>query len=459
MWRSAFPIVLVSLFLQLYQVTALKGDSQCGHLVCVNATVHHDIVTYQMTARLERMGWLALGFGHRMAGSDMVVMWRNEDDSLTISQRHGYDHTEPVVVEEPLRTAFLPMLQPTVWNSNLNPANTLSFSIPLDKSQWVFKPKKNGTFESLIWAYGMTRPASLDPHTTIYGHYAAGMLLLNLEKELPGTPPDDSPSNATSSPDTQSVTESQDRLPYAAHELIIFGHGFLLSIGMLVLLPAGALVARWTRTYTEKWFRLHKLLNFMIALPVILVGWILGPFAVFNAQAIHFKDSHQIYGVFMLVIYLLQLSLGRYIHARRGLANRSMHAPSNILHVCLGFVVIGAGFFQVRSGMNEWEEHTGRSGVLHWCHILWKVWIIVLPALYLLGLSLLKRQFYQESHGLNPSSTPKHYVALSPDEGHRSVLFSADTDLDPLPDYGYPNHSTNGLTREVETSVPLLRRN
>lgn len=49
-----------------------------------------------------------------MAGSDMVVMWRNEDDSLTISQRHGYDHTEPVVVEEPLRTAFLPLLQPTV---------------------------------------------------------------------------------------------------------------------------------------------------------------------------------------------------------------------------------------------------------------------------------------------------------------------------------------------------------
>ncbi|KAF8831523.1 hypothetical protein HHX47_DHR1000815 [Lentinula edodes] len=332
MWCSVLPIVL-SFFLQLYQVNALKGDSQCGYLVCVNATVHHDTVTYQMTARKEKMGWLALGFGRRMAGSDMVVMWRNEDDSLTISHRHGYDHTEPVVVEEPLRIAFLPMLQPTVW---------------------VFKPEKNASFEQLIWAYGMTRPASPDPHTTIYGHYAAGMLLLNLEKDISVTSPEGSLDDTTSSP-----VISQDPLFYSTHELVVLAHGFLIAIGMLVLLPAGALVARWTRTYSEKWFKIHKTLNYVIALPIILVGWTLGPFVVFNARATHFSDAHQL---------------------------------------------------------------------------------------------------YQESHGLNPSCTPKHYVALSPDEGHRSMLFDADTDLSTLPD-GYPNHSPNGITKEAETAVPLLRRN
>ncbi|KAH7877682.1 uncharacterized protein C8R40DRAFT_1226448 [Lentinula edodes] len=434
MWCSVLPIVL-SFFLQLYQVNALKGDSQCGYLVCVNATVHHDTVTYQMTARKEKMGWLALGFGRRMAGSDMVVMWRNEDDSLTISHRHGYDHTEPVVVEEPLRIAFLPMLQPTVWDSNLNPANTLSFSIPLDKSQWVFKPEKNASFEQLIWAYGMTRPASPDPHTTIYGHYAAGMLLLNLEKDISVTSPEGSLDDTTSSP-----VISQDPLFYSTHELVVLAHGFLIAIGML-------------------WFKIHKTLNYVIALPIILVGWTLGPFAVFNARATHFSDAHQICGVLILVLYLLQLSLGRYIHARRGLPNRAVHAPSNILHVFWGLVVICAvlKLVQVWSGMNKWAEHTGRP-VSQWCHTLWKVWIYTLPVLYLLGLSLLKRQLYQESHGLNPSFTPKHYVALSPDEGHRSMLFDADTDLSTLPD-GYPNYSPNGITKEAETAVPLLRRN
>ncbi|KAJ3867576.1 hypothetical protein EV359DRAFT_34210 [Lentinula novae-zelandiae] len=433
MWCLVLPIVLY-FFLQLAQVNALKGDGQCGYLVCVNATVHHDTVTYQMTARKEKMGWLALGFGRRMAGSDMVVMWRNEDDSLTISQRHGYDHTEPVVVEEPLRTAFLPLLQPTVWDSNLNPANTLSFSIPLDNSQWVFKPEKNASFEQLIWAYGMTRPASPDPHTTIYGHYAAGMLLLNLEKDIV-TSPEGSLDDTTSSP-----VISQDPLFYSTHELIVLAHGFLITIGML-------------------WFKIHKTLNYVIALPIILGGWTLGPFAVFNARATHFMDAHQICGVLILVLYLLQLSLGRYIHARRGIPNRAVHAPSNILHVFWGLVVISeVKLAQVWSGMNEWAEHTGRP-VSQWCHTLWKIWIYTLPVLYLLGLSLLKRQLYQESHGLNPSFTPKHYVALSPDEGNRNTPFDADTDLSSLPDYGYPNHSLNGLTKEAETAVPLLRRN
>lgn len=134
----------------------------------------------------------------------------------------------------------------------------------------------------------MTRPASPDPHTTIYGHYAAGMLLLNLEKDIV-TSPEGSLDDTTSSP-----VISQDLLFYSTHELIVLAHGFLITIGMLVLLPAGALVARWARTYSEKWFKIHKTLNYVIALPIILGGWTLGPFAVFNARATHFMDAHQV---------------------------------------------------------------------------------------------------------------------------------------------------------------------
>ncbi|KIK59658.1 hypothetical protein GYMLUDRAFT_244883 [Collybiopsis luxurians FD-317 M1] len=453
MRTSTLAFLLISTFLPLFQVAALRGDSQCGYLVCVNATVEGDIVTYQMTARKERMGWLGLGFGHRMAGSDMVVMWRNEDGSLTISQRHAKDHTEPEVDDSPLRTAFLPPQQATVWDSKLNPKNTLSFSIPIDRSQWIYLSEYNASFEQLIWAYGMGQPASSDPYTSIYGHYAAGSLKLNLEKDLEEAVPNQ-PAETSVPPDAEAVTEEQ--IPYSTHERIVLAHGVLLSFGMLVLLPAGSLVARWTRTFSAKWFKAHKILNYFIALPVIVIGWLLGPYAVFDAQANHFMDAHQICGIIVLVLYLLQLSLGRYIHARRGLPNRAAHAPSNILHVFLGLIVIGAGFFQVRSGMEEWGEHTGRDAS-HWCHVLWRTWIIVLPVIYLLGLSLLKRQFYQESNGLNPSSTPQHYVALSPDEGHRSMLFTAETDDQMADSYGYPN-STAAFSKEAETAVPLLQR-
>lgn len=48
MWCLVLPIVLY-FFLQLAQVNALKGDGQCGYLVCVNATVHHDTVTCEIS--------------------------------------------------------------------------------------------------------------------------------------------------------------------------------------------------------------------------------------------------------------------------------------------------------------------------------------------------------------------------------------------------------------------------
>lgn len=57
----------------------------------------------------------------------------------------------------------------------------------------------------------------------------------------------------------------------------------------------------------------------------------------------------------MLMLYLLQVWLGRYIHRRRaeGLvpANKP-HPPSNILHVCLGLLVMTLAFFQVHVLVN-----------------------------------------------------------------------------------------------------------
>jgi hypothetical protein len=76
----------------------------------------------------------------------------------------------------------------------------------------------------------------------------------------------------------------------------------------------------------------------------------------------------------------------------------------------------------------------------------------VLPVAYLVGLSLLKRQFHQEESGLSPSSTPRHYLALSPDEAAPSALFDADQD------YGESNMSQSRASKEFESEIPLLKR-
>jgi hypothetical protein len=50
----------------------------------------------------------------------------------------------------------------------------------------------------------------------------------------------------------------------------IVTHGMLASLGFLVVLPFGALLARFARTFTPAWFRGHFLLNFYLGKRLLL---------------------------------------------------------------------------------------------------------------------------------------------------------------------------------------------
>lgn len=204
-------------------------------------------------------------------------------------------------------------------------------------------------------------------------HYTAGFFQLNLHKELPQHHYVPDPSRPTiDHTDTTSFPESTTDNPLRKNEKIIIAHGVIASLGFLVLLPAGSLVARWARALTPKWFKAHQAFM-LIAMPVITVGWVLGPIAVMARQATHLFDAHQvsgsslsllyfsdilnsvkICGVILAAMYYFQVSLGRYIHRRRSQMppSASPHPPSNILHVVSGITIITLAFFQVR-----WQIH------------------------------------------------------------------------------------------------------
>ncbi len=107
------------------------------------------------------------------------------------------------------------------------------------------------------------------------GHYVAGTINMRLDK-----PMDD-------------VTEIPSLRKLPRYQKLIW-HGLLLSVGFLVLLPTGSLVARWGRTLTPRWFNAHRIINFGVALPVIATGIILGLLAVLDRQAKHFVNAHQV---------------------------------------------------------------------------------------------------------------------------------------------------------------------
>ncbi|KAK7043683.1 hypothetical protein VNI00_008294 [Paramarasmius palmivorus] len=391
------------------------------------------------------------GFGRKMKDSHMVVLWENDDGSTTISQRFATGHKMPKMVERPPRIAWLPDSKPLEWH----PDAGTSFSFEIQRDHGLIYNPSEPYFKNFIWAYSKYHPDSPDPGTKIYQHFAAGQVTLDFNKDLmqiEDTPVDETnvPTRPVIDTDNNSVDTtppSHHQDPYSAHELIVICHGALVTIGFLVLLPFGSLAARWTRTVTPKWFKVHRITNHYIGLPVILIGWLLGPVAVFDAQASHFLDAHQICGLLLFAFYLLQIMLGRYVHKRNQLPDRKGHPPSNILHVCFGLFIVSLAFLQVRSGMNEWEQVTGRPGA-HWTHVMWKVWVVFLPAAYLAGLSLLRRQFYQEQQGLGPA-THKHYISLDVDPNSPSAS-------ETMFDIGELDEDMN-ISKEAETEEPLLR--
>lgn len=287
--------------------------------------------------------------------------------------------------------------------------------------------------ERLIWAYGMTRPGSKLPNTQVLGHFAAGFLKIDFSKEaLPILPAEghqtsdggskvDSAKPATTNAGDSATLEmtTGDAVPYGKHEKLIVAHGTMLSFGFLVFLPAGTLVARWTRTFTSRWFRAHSIINMSIALPIISIGWLLGPIAVACHQGEHMASTHQVKSfynvkiaparltqlseidlwiVFTLTIFPANMVGTLYPPQKGGRIGTKRRPPPSFKYFpyLLWSSGHGTGFLpgmsvshsnarylkyilslKARSGLDLWEWATGRGPLHRWCHDLWLAWTVV----------------------------------------------------------------------------------
>ncbi|KAJ3572505.1 hypothetical protein NP233_g3037 [Leucocoprinus birnbaumii] len=428
MLLSSFLQVGLSLLLWLQflpSVLALKGDSGCSPFICVNVTLHDDDwITYEVASVYEPLGWLALGFGRRMDHSQMVIMWPDEDGEIVRSQRFGWGHEEPSNLMNPSRHAYPQEPLATSWSPAPNSIR-MAFNMTANRTALEVDP-----IEDLIWAYSMTRPEGKSPRASLTGHYRAGRIRVDYSKDAvlpppPGGQPTSSGNmdnhhhheteqhtntDAVEGNDSDGGFFSDDNVPWGTHEKLIVTHGIMLAFAFLVLLPAGSLIARWSRTLTPKWFKAHSIVNMTFALPIIFIGWCFGLWAVLSNDKPKYFTAHKVW-------------LGRYIHRRRAqglVPGNKPHPPSNIMHVCTGILVITLAFFQVRSGFDEWESATSRSPLHAWCHDLWLAWAVIVPFAYLAGLSLIPRQFYQERQHIMPGGDI-NYVVL-PDSADSPLL-------------------------------------
>lgn len=304
-----------------------------------------------------------------MANTPMVIMWKNDDGTVTISQRQASSQVMPTVVPNPPRTAAVD----TAQTSALASLPTFAFSIPTVQ----------GTRQNLIWAFGSQNPGSSAEDAVLLVHRDSGSLVLDVSQAIDGA-------------GSPAETEAESP-PLTTSQKFIVAHAILFALAFMLLLPVGALFARLLRTSSTFWFKAHWIVQFYLTAPVIILAFAFSVAAVQQAggaQA-HFNDTHKRLGLAICLLYVVQCTLGAVIHFVKD-PNRARRPPQNYLHAVLGLATIGLALAQVRSGYaHEWTKATGRD-ISGGINIVWIIWVVLLPLLYFGGLAFLPRQFRQE---------------------------------------------------------------
>lgn len=145
--------------------------------------------------------------------------------------------------------------------------------------------------QNLIWAMCRTNPGSSAIDTPLKYHQGHGGLILNLAKSLDGSEPSSTtlaqptafiphhhtrplPYPTTSTTTHQKIQEPEK--PLLPYQRMIVAHAVFCVAGFMLLLPGGALLARYMRTLTPTWFTGHWVVQFALSGPVILLGVIMG---------------------------------------------------------------------------------------------------------------------------------------------------------------------------------------
>ncbi|RDB30646.1 hypothetical protein Hypma_005765 [Hypsizygus marmoreus] len=197
-------------------------------------------------------------------------------------------------------------------------------------------------------------------------------------------------------------------------------HAILCTTGFLIFLPIGVLVARYTRTFTNKWWTAHAVIQLLISAPVIFAGWTLGHQTADTLGLGHFIDTHQKTGLSLLVLYVVQLLLGLVVHFLKLPWFRGRRPLQNYVHVLLGLVIFIVAAFQVHYGLyTEWNVALGGlHKVPQSAKNAWLAFIIIFWFLYIAGMAMLPRQVKQEQRAM--AERKSDHVALKDSPGKQA---------------------------------------
>ncbi|KAJ7135609.1 hypothetical protein C8R44DRAFT_848534 [Mycena epipterygia] len=148
----------------------------------------------------------------------------------------------------------------------------------------------------------------------------------------------------------------------------------------------------------------YAIMNFLVTGPLVFMAFALGYQTTATSGVPHFTDPHQKAGLALLIMYLLQVFLGGFMHwLKLPFRFTGGRHPQNYLHVILGLSIVVLASWQTHYGLwIEWALATGNVHPVSWrCKHFWLAIVVltggkVMWGLYAIGL-LLPCQFKQEA--------------------------------------------------------------
>ncbi|KAJ7093284.1 hypothetical protein B0H15DRAFT_929532 [Mycena belliarum] len=193
---------------------------------------------------------------------------------------------------------------------------------------------------------------------------------------------------------------------FSRFQRLVIVHALLSTLGFAILLPAGALLARYLRTSRPWWYSAHWLVQLAFAGPVVAVGVGLG-FLANHAYGDTDSPVHPTLGKFLLGLYVFQCVLGAVIHYIKPASAARRRPPQNYAHGVLGLLVVGLGMYQIRTGYaDEWPRLLRYGALPQSVNRLWIAWCVILPVAYAGGLALLPKQYRRETNARYPGVAP-----------------------------------------------------
>ncbi|KAJ6565028.1 hypothetical protein DFH09DRAFT_1158388, partial [Mycena vulgaris] len=118
-------------------------------------------------------------------------------------------------------------------------------------------------------------------------------------------------------------------------------HAHIMFFAYLVALPLGIFIPHYLRTFTSSCFWPHAIMNFPVTGPFIFTGFALGYQTTTASTMPHFSDPHQVPGLALLIMYLIQVFLSAFIHwIKFPFCFLGRRHPQNYLHVLLGLSIV-----------------------------------------------------------------------------------------------------------------------